>query len=222
MRIQRPILKSLAGIIVLVSLVCIFLNSSSVYLPSTVACSLFSSSGCATFKQYPYVPSRKLNDDEIGARVVFEEILKTPPIQSKNRKIAFMFLTPGSLPFEKLWDKFFNVRLCSFLIISLLFVLLLALFMRAYSSWIGVFKFYGMLLYLCLWFCPICYGVSVWLLTLKYSIFKFLLDPYWYAPGAMFLLLTWGVGPHVRGGSIAPALSKTSTFFMYKCKYFIF
>lgn len=122
MRIQRPILKSLAGIIALVSLVCIFLNASSVYLPSTVACSLFSSSGCATFKQYPYVPSRKLNDDEIGARVVFEEILKTPPIQSKNRKIAFMFLTPGSLPFEKLWDKFFNVRLCSFLIISLLFV----------------------------------------------------------------------------------------------------
>ena len=141
MRTQRPYLKRFAGIIVLVSLVSILLNASSVYL----ACSLFSSSGCATFKQYPYVPSRKLTDDEIGARVVFEEILRTPPIQSKNPKIAFMFLTPGSLPFEKLWDKFFSVRLYSFLIISLLFNLLLALFMQAYSSsWVGVFKFNGM------------------------------------------------------------------------------
>ena len=134
MRTQRPNLKKFAGIIVLVSLVSILLNASSVYLPSVVACSLFSSSGCATFKQYPYFPSPKLTDDEIGARVVFEEILKTPPIQSKNSKIAFMFLTPGSLPFEKLWDKFFSVRLYSFLIISLLFVLLLALFMHKYGS----------------------------------------------------------------------------------------
>ena len=134
MRTQRLNLKRLAGIIVMVSLVSIFLNASSVYLPSTVACSFFSSSGCATFKQYPYVPSRKLTDDEIAARVVLKEILKTPSVQSKTPKIAFMFLTPGSLPFEKLWDKFFSVRLYSFLIISFFFVLLLALFMHAYNS----------------------------------------------------------------------------------------
>ncbi|MED6132818.1 hypothetical protein PIB30_022461 [Stylosanthes scabra] len=30
------------------------------------------------------------------------------PSLSKNPKIAFMFLTPGSLPFERLWDKFFQ------------------------------------------------------------------------------------------------------------------
>lgn len=30
-----------------------------------------------------------------------------PPVYVKNHKIAFMFLTPGSLPFEKLWEKFF-------------------------------------------------------------------------------------------------------------------
>jgi hypothetical protein len=30
-------------------------------------------------------------------------------VQSKNTKIAFMFLTPSLLPFEKLWEKFFMV-----------------------------------------------------------------------------------------------------------------
>jgi len=29
----------------------------------------------------------------------------------QNPKIAFMFLTPGSLPFEKLWYNFFQVRI---------------------------------------------------------------------------------------------------------------
>ncbi|XP_021911212.1 uncharacterized protein LOC110825057, partial [Carica papaya] len=28
--------------------------------------------------------------------------------QTKNPKIAFMFLTPGMLPFEPLWEKFFH------------------------------------------------------------------------------------------------------------------
>ena len=128
---QRPNLKRPTWIIVLVSLVSIFLIAALVYPPRrSVACSLFSSSGCAMIREQPYVPSRELTDDETAARVVFREILKTPPVQSKTPKIAFMFLTPGSLPFEKLWDKFFQVRLYSLLIISLLFVLLLALFMH--------------------------------------------------------------------------------------------
>ncbi|KAI4978097.1 hypothetical protein ZWY2020_014651 [Hordeum vulgare] len=33
-------------------------------------------------------------------------MLSMPMPMSKNPKIAFMFLTPGSLPFEKLWEKF--------------------------------------------------------------------------------------------------------------------
>ncbi|GAV63675.1 Branch domain-containing protein [Cephalotus follicularis] len=54
-----------------------------------------------------FVPSRELSDEETIALVVIKEILKSP-VQSRNPKIAFMFLTPGTLPFEKLWDKFFN------------------------------------------------------------------------------------------------------------------
>ena len=122
-----------AWIIILVSyLVIIFLIAALlVNLPRSAGeCSLFPSRGCVIttmFKQPPYVPSREFTDDEIAARVAFKEILKTPPAQSKTQKIAFMFLTPVSLPFEKLWETFFRVRLSSFLTISLLFV---ALFMH--------------------------------------------------------------------------------------------
>ncbi|KAJ8616943.1 hypothetical protein MRB53_013129 [Persea americana] len=63
---------------------------------------------CISFKQWlPPSPARVYTDDEIAARVVIRDILNGHPIQSKNPKIAFMFLTPGSLPFEKLWEKFF-------------------------------------------------------------------------------------------------------------------
>ncbi|CAN8326547.1 unnamed protein product [Cochlearia groenlandica] len=51
---------------------------------------------------------REYSDDEFAARVVVNEILSHPPVISKNSKIAFMFLTPGTLPFERLWDKFFQ------------------------------------------------------------------------------------------------------------------
>jgi hypothetical protein len=39
-------------------------------------------------------------------------------VQSKNPKIAFMFLTPSSLPFEKLWEKFFMVWFLQYLQIT--------------------------------------------------------------------------------------------------------
>ena len=52
---------------------------------------------------------RKHTDEEIAARVVVRDILKTPPSITENSKIAFLFLTPGTLPFEKLWDEFFKV-----------------------------------------------------------------------------------------------------------------
>jgi hypothetical protein len=57
----------------------------------------------------PVEPARELTDGERASRVVFRQILTTPPVRSKKSKIAFMFLTPGSLPFERLWDKFFEV-----------------------------------------------------------------------------------------------------------------
>ncbi|TKW06414.1 hypothetical protein SEVIR_7G241300v4 [Setaria viridis] len=56
----------------------------------------------------PAEPARELTDEERASRVVFRQILTTPPVRSKSSKIAFMFLTPGTLPFERLWEKFFE------------------------------------------------------------------------------------------------------------------
>ncbi|RVW52324.1 hypothetical protein CK203_003730 [Vitis vinifera] len=106
---QRPHLKRPIWIIVLVSLVSICLIGAYIYPPrSSAACYIFSSRDCSIYEQPIHVPSRELTDDETAAQVVIREILKTPPVHSKNPKIAFMFLTPGSLPFEKLWDRFFH------------------------------------------------------------------------------------------------------------------
>jgi hypothetical protein len=57
----------------------------------------------------PAETDRELTDEERASRVVFRQILLTPPVESRTSKIAFMFLTPGSLPFERLWEKFFEV-----------------------------------------------------------------------------------------------------------------
>lgn len=73
-----------------------------------MACYFLSSSVCSPFRDWlPPAPVRVFTDEEIAARVVMRDILAAPVAQSKNPKIAFMFLTPGSLPFERLWEKFF-------------------------------------------------------------------------------------------------------------------
>ncbi|KAJ8485647.1 hypothetical protein OPV22_018132 [Ensete ventricosum] len=51
--------------------------------------------------------ARVLTDDEFASNVLIENILSMPSVELKNSKIAFLFLTPGSLPFERLWEKFF-------------------------------------------------------------------------------------------------------------------
>ncbi|XP_022730699.1 uncharacterized protein LOC111285482 isoform X2 [Durio zibethinus] len=107
---QRPHLKRPVWIIVLVTFVIIFLVTAYVYPPtSSAACYIFSSRDCTLYNRPPAFPSRELSDDETISHVVIREILKTPPIQSKNSKIAFLFLTLGTLPFEPLWDMFFRV-----------------------------------------------------------------------------------------------------------------
>ncbi|CAK9172540.1 unnamed protein product [Ilex paraguariensis] len=107
---QRAHLKKPTWIIVLVSLVSMFLVCAYVYPPhNSAACYVFSSNGCNAFSNWlPPAPVREFTDEEISSRVVIREILNTPPVVPKNPKIAFMFLSPGSLPFEKLWDKFFQ------------------------------------------------------------------------------------------------------------------
>ncbi|KAK8953045.1 hypothetical protein KSP40_PGU002809 [Platanthera guangdongensis] len=53
------------------------------------------------------IPAIVLNDDELTSRVVMRGIIFMSTLPSKNPKIAFT----GYFPFEKLWDKFFQVRL---------------------------------------------------------------------------------------------------------------
>ncbi|XP_020227358.1 glycosyltransferase BC10 isoform X1 [Cajanus cajan] len=108
-RHRAPMRKPM-WIIVLVLFVCVFLLCAYIFPPqSSSACYLFSSRGCKGFVDWlPPAPAREYTDEEIASRVVIKDILNTRPIVSKKSKIAFMFLSPGSLPFEKLWDKFFQ------------------------------------------------------------------------------------------------------------------
>ncbi|KZV35805.1 hypothetical protein F511_39602 [Dorcoceras hygrometricum] len=111
---QRGQLKKPTWILVLVTLVSFFLVCAYIYPPQNSApCYLFTSNGCKAFQKWlPPVlirePSRELTDDEIASRVVIRDILNIPLTISVNAKIAFLFLTPGALPFEMLWDKFFQ------------------------------------------------------------------------------------------------------------------
>ncbi|MBA0795302.1 hypothetical protein Gohar_006174 [Gossypium harknessii] len=106
---HRSPLKRPIWIILMVSFVSLFLVCAYIYPPNgDVACYVFSSRGCKVLTDWLPPPKRELTDEEIISRVVVRDILDTPPVESKNPKIAFMFLTPGSLPFEKLWDMFFS------------------------------------------------------------------------------------------------------------------
>ncbi|KAL9377265.1 hypothetical protein Peur_031385 [Populus x canadensis] len=107
---HRPPSKRPTWIIVLVSMVSLFLVCAYIYPPqSRNACYVFSSRGCQVLTDWlPPAPTRELTDEEIASRVVIREILSASLTPTKNAKIAFMFLTPGPLPFEKLWDKFFS------------------------------------------------------------------------------------------------------------------
>lgn len=115
----RPRSKKPKGIIILVSLVSLFLVCAYVYPPqNSAACSLFSSHGCKELQSWtPPQAVREVTDAEIASRVVIRDILDMSPTISATPKIAFMFLTPGALPFEMLWDKFFQVLFPSFSIL---------------------------------------------------------------------------------------------------------
>ncbi|MED6199116.1 hypothetical protein PIB30_072893 [Stylosanthes scabra] len=109
---NRPQLRRPTWIIVLISIVCVFLITAYIYPPQTSkpsACYFFSSQGCgATHVEVPKVIARELTDRELESRVVINEILNVDPAKTKIPKVAFLFLTPGSLPFEKLWHMFFK------------------------------------------------------------------------------------------------------------------
>ncbi|KAL2608968.1 hypothetical protein R1flu_027541 [Riccia fluitans] len=58
----------------------------------------------------PVIPERVFTDDEIAARAVAKDILSRPWNERRPpvSKIAFMFMTPGPLPFESIWHEFFK------------------------------------------------------------------------------------------------------------------
>jgi hypothetical protein len=99
-------------IIVLLSIVIVSLIGAYVYPPRRYsACYFFASSVCTPFKDWlPAVTLREPTDEEIASAVVNRDLLSMPMPVSKNPKIAFMFLTPDSLPFERLWEKFLQVH----------------------------------------------------------------------------------------------------------------
>ncbi|XP_072962052.1 glycosyltransferase BC10-like [Typha angustifolia] len=106
---HRTASKRPMWILVLISLVCISLIGAYIYPPRRYSsCYFFASSVCSPFKDWlPAINSRVLTDEEIASHVVIKDILAMPNVPSKNPKIAFMFLTPGTLPFERLWERFF-------------------------------------------------------------------------------------------------------------------
>jgi len=108
---HRAAAKKPMWIIVLLSMVCVVLIGAYVFPPRRYSkCYLFASSVCTPFKDWlPSMGPRERTDEEIISSVVIRDILSMPMPVSKNPKIALMFLTPGSLPFEKLWEKFLQV-----------------------------------------------------------------------------------------------------------------
>ncbi|KAI3865808.1 hypothetical protein MKX03_015900 [Papaver bracteatum] len=109
-RHRQPV-KGPVWIIALVSFISFLLIGAYIVPPRRYSfCYFFSEVGCKSISEWLPAPTpiRVYSDAEIAARAVIRDILQTPPIQTKTPKIAFMFLTPGTLPFEKLWDKFFD------------------------------------------------------------------------------------------------------------------
>lgn len=108
---QRPPFKGPRWIITLVALVTLVVITALIYPPrNSVTCYMFSGPGCQLYQQFLFVPSRELTDTEAAAQVVTNEIMNLPESKTANPKIAFMFLTPGALPFEPLWEMFLRVR----------------------------------------------------------------------------------------------------------------
>ncbi|KAJ7544508.1 hypothetical protein O6H91_09G081300 [Diphasiastrum complanatum] len=83
------------------------------YTPRHVdPCEVFGSNLCLPSESPPPPPppKRQYTDGQIAAFALAKDLLSNPFHLSKSpkAKIAFMFLTPGPLPFEKMWEHFFK------------------------------------------------------------------------------------------------------------------
>ncbi|KAF1893780.1 hypothetical protein Lal_00002307 [Lupinus albus] len=112
-RKQQITQKGPTWIIVLVCLACLFLIALFInpLLSHTAVCKFFPTQACRIHNHDDMHSNpfpRELTDNEIESRVVVKEMLKFNSVRTKTSKVAFLFMTPGSLPFEKLWHKFFQ------------------------------------------------------------------------------------------------------------------
>ncbi|KAI3981199.1 hypothetical protein MKX01_016334 [Papaver californicum] len=108
---HRPPVKGPVWIIGFISFISVLLIGAYIVPPRGYSfCYVFSGVGCKSISEWLPLstPTREYSDAEIAARGVIRDILQTPPIRTKTPKLAFMFLTRRSLPFEQLWDKFFD------------------------------------------------------------------------------------------------------------------
>lgn len=153
-KLRRPAL-----VIALASVAC-FVMIITAYIYSTPTrtgsdkCNFYSSEGCRTRDLFPNDFSRELTDKEIESRVVVKDLLNYVPIQTNTPKVAFLFMTPGTLPFEKLWHLFFQVRhsiplfslffsnaffyFCSVFVFDLFIILLYGLIYFFYLSHVAI------------------------------------------------------------------------------------
>lgn len=68
-------------------------------------CDLFGGNVCAGFQ----ATVRPFTDDELAIRVLAKEMLsERTAVTDWNPKVAFMFLIASDLPFERVWEKFFQ------------------------------------------------------------------------------------------------------------------
>ncbi|KAL0922169.1 hypothetical protein M5K25_006135 [Dendrobium thyrsiflorum] len=104
----KPSSKRPLWILVLLSLVCLSLIVVYLHPPQQYSSCYLLSKVCDHLDYWlPPVPARVLTDEELISKAVIGDILSMQFPHKNSSKIAFMFLTAGSLPFEKLWEKFF-------------------------------------------------------------------------------------------------------------------
>jgi hypothetical protein len=111
----RAAAKKPMWIILLLCLVSVVLIVAYIYPTHHYSQSYRSSSSVCTPSKdwHPSYGRGGETDEEIMSAAVIRDILAMPTCVSKNPKIALMFLTPDSLPLEKLWEKFLQVCLIS-------------------------------------------------------------------------------------------------------------
>lgn len=107
---QRRLLLA-GGVLSLVALSMLGISIAYLYTPHRITpCGLVGDLCVKSSYPPPPPPLRTFSDEEVASRAVAKDILSQRRMyQGGTPKIAFMFLTPGPLPFEFIWEAFFKV-----------------------------------------------------------------------------------------------------------------